>query len=429
MDRKKFLFRKKLRYMSLFTLIFMVVFIAFSLVIYRSSSAALFEEVDMDYRFASEYMRESDPHSIENYLAGRNIVYSGNGSYVINHKIFLLMRDESGALLNADALSSFDYVLNLEFDGKDIGNPRTQAVSRHGESVYYRTYSVPVQTQEASYYIQMITSANETMKALTTIKNVLIRSAVVMFLISLLASWYMGQFLINAVTKTWEQQDEFLSYAAHLIRAPLTVIHNSLELVLQQPNASVMDVSDHILHAVYESSRLRKTTSRLMSMATLQAQEFLLQREELYLDELILNFIDAFEAQAIDSEKEFRYELAPRLKISADRELMSQLCILLLENAIKYTEAGDEIAIKTTQTRGKFTIEVADTGVGISEDALPHVFTRFYREESVKKAKEGSGLGLYIASLIASQHGGEIQAFHNQPRGTRVLVTLPLGKG
>ena len=103
-----------------------------------------------------------------------------------------------------------------------------------------------------------------------------------------------------------------------------------------------------------------------------------------------------------------------------------QLLAILLENALKYTEPGDSIRVSAQMADGKAVLAVSDTGVGIKDEALGKIFTRFYREERQQSKADGSGLGLYIASLIVTRHGGRITAAHNRPKGTTFAVTLPV---
>jgi two-component system sensor histidine kinase CiaH len=428
MNRGKFLFKKQIRYVVTFLFIFTCIFSGFAFLVYQNSARTLFDEIDSEYSEATRAIMAGDDRSIDNYLAGRNIVYMGYGSYVVNHKIFLIMRNMQGEMLNADVLAAFDYIQNIDFSAKDLRNPRTAQVRRHNASVYYRTYSITVESSDGTgYYLQMVTDVTEIMKSLNTIRTVLLRGTVIIFAAAFIASWYLGQFLINSVSKTWEQQDEFISYASHLIRGPLSVIHNSLELPLQNPTKTIMEVGDFILRALSETSRLREITTRLMSMATLQSAEFDLNREIFDVGEVIEHFIDPFLFQASEGGKDFSLRLEKGMRIYADRGLIAEMCILLLENAIKYTEPNDSITFETRQEGSRAVIKMADTGIGIGDDAIDKVFTRFYREKSVRNTKDGSGLGLYIASLIAERHGGKIRVAHNMPKGTVFTVIMPNG--
>jgi signal transduction histidine kinase len=93
---------------------------------------------------------------------------------------------------------------------------------------------------------------------------------------------------------------------------------------------------------------------------------------------------------------------------------------------LKYTEAGDLIRLRMWSTEDEVVISVSDSGVGITDEAMGKIFTRFYREERQRAKSDGSGLGLFIASLIAQRHGGKISAEHNHPKGIVFTVALPL---
>ena len=99
--------------------------------------------------------------------------------------------------------------------------------------------------------------------------------------------------------------------------------------------------------------------------------------------------------------------------------------IILMDNALKYTEENDSIEINTSTSKDECVIEIKDTGIGISDEALKHVFERFYREDKARsREKGGSGLGLSIAQTIVKLHGGSIKITHNKPKGTIVTIKL-----
>lgn len=97
----------------------------------------------------------------------------------------------------------------------------------------------------------------------------------------------------------------------------------------------------------------------------------------------------------------------------------------MLDNAIKYTGENDTITIKTYSKEGKCNIEVADTGIGISDEVLKRIFDRFYREDKARTRETGgTGLGLSIAHTIVTRHKGSIKAMHNTPKGSIFLVKI-----
>ncbi|WP_143875385.1 sensor histidine kinase, partial [Oenococcus oeni] len=113
-------------------------------------------------------------------------------------------------------------------------------------------------------------------------------------------------------------------------------------------------------------------------------------------------------------------------KMVIDTRRVHQLIVILLDNALKYTEAKDLIKIKARREKNNLVIEVADNGRGISAEAKKHVFDRFYREEkSGNRSTGGTGLGLSIAKWIVNAFQGKISVSDNSPKGTIFKVVLP----
>ena len=256
--------------------------------------------------------------------------------------------------------------------------------------------------------------------------HVLLTCTAAALLLVLAAGWYQSKSLVQGVTEAWERQDEFISYASHELRSPLAVIHSSLELLLETPGQKIIERSDLIMNSLTETSRLRKMSSNLLEMVRLQASEMHLHWETVDLETLVSDFIEPFCYQAELADKRLEYELQPGLKVEADRQLLTELLAILLENALKYTESGGIIRVWASGHDNRVTLRVEDSGVGISDEAMDKVFTRFYREERQQSRADGSGLGLYIASLIVQRHTGKITAEHNKPKGTVFTVTLPV---
>ena len=138
--------------------------------------------------------------------------------------------------------------------------------------------------------------------------------------------------------------------------------------------------------------------------------------------EIILPYKEIAQMQ----EKEIILDLNYKVDINIDASKIYQLMIILLDNAIKYTEAKDKIEIKTYLKDNRCNIEVKDTGIGISDEGLKRIFERFYREDRARNRETGGiGLGLSIANVIVTAHNGTIKASHNEPKGTIFTIKLP----
>lgn len=414
--------------MSILFLVFLALFSIFDLIVYTRAGSALYEEIDRQMVEAEENINRNVDGAVESFLRGDNIVYYGRGeSYVISYRIFLLIRDGAGEILNAGHLYSFDYMLNIGFSPGNSGRLCTEKAERNSFTLYYRTYTVRADTTAGeTCYIQMAADSTDIETSLNIILRVLLTCTAAALLLVLAAGWYLSKSLVQGVTEAWERQDEFISYASHELRSPLAVIHSSLELLLEAPGQKIIERSDLIMNSLTETSRLRKMSSNLLEMVRLQASEMRLHWETVELEALVSDFIEPFCYQAELADKRLEYELQPGLKIEADRQLLTELLAILLENALKYTEPGGIIRVWVSGHDNRVTLRVEDSGMGISDEAMDKIFTRFYREERQQSRADGSGLGLYIASLIAQRHAGRITAEHNKPKGTVFTVTLPV---
>ena len=414
--------------MGILFVVFVFLLGVFDFIVYASAESALYEEIDSQMADAKTHIEANVDGALENFRKGNDIIYYDDGrSYVVSYRIFLLLRDGAGEILNAQHLTFFDYMLNIDFSSRDNGKVRTERAQRNSSVLWYRTYTMAVTDSAGEeYYIQMATDSTDIENSLSIILRVLMICTAGALTLALVAGWYLSKTLVQGVIEAWERQDEFISYASHEIRSPLAVIHSSLELLLETPGAKIIERSDLIMNSLTETSRLRKMSSNLLEMVHLQASEMQVHREELELDSLVTDFIEPFCYQAEAAGKRLDHVVEPGLRLHADRQLITELLAILLENALKYTEEGGLIRLFAGASENKVIIKVSDSGIGISREAMSKVFTRFYREERQQSKADGSGLGLYIASLICQRHGGKITVEQNRPKGSVFTVTLPM---
>ena len=227
------------------------------------------------------------------------------------------------------------------------------------------------------------------------------------------------------IYKSYKKQIEFVENASHELRTPLTIIQAKQELLLQEPNSKIIDKSEDINLTLKETKRLSKLVKELMSLARSDANEYKLNKEKVNIDSLIKEVVVPYEDFTKVKDKNIVLDLKYEKEINVNKNKITELLIILLDNAIKYTVEKDTITIKTYAKDGRCNIEVRDTGIGISDEGLKRVFDRFYREDKARSRATGStGLGLSIAHTIVSKHKGTIKAMHNEPKGTIILVRI-----
>ena len=219
---------------------------------------------------------------------------------------------------------------------------------------------------------------------------------------------------------------EFVQNVSHELRTPLTIIQAKQELLLQEPNSKILDKSEDIVLTLNETKRLSKMVKDLLQLSRADNKKMNLQKESINIDDYIKEIVSPYMEVAELEEKSIILNLNYKADVKVDTNKIYQLMIILLDNAIKYTETNDKIEICTYQKDNKCVIEVKDTGIGVSEEGLKRIFERFYREDAARNRETGgSGLGLSIANMIVSAHNGTIKVSHNNPKGTVFTIRLP----
>jgi signal transduction histidine kinase len=216
----------------------------------------------------------------------------------------------------------------------------------------------------------------------------------------------------------------FMADAAHELRTPITVLRTRAEVALQQPREAANYVS--ALRGVEtEARRLGGIVDSLLVLARADSGERPLERERLFLDDVALDAAGA--ARLVGKQKgvEVSVEEFEEAAVVGDAPLIRQLVMILMDNAIKFTDAGGAVRIRVSMHEGAPTFVVEDTGIGIKSDDLARIFQRFFRGDTARSRSEGAGLGLSIASWIAREHGADIAVSSELGKGTRVVVTFP----
>ena len=195
--------------------------------------------------------------------------------------------------------------------------------------------------------------------------------------------------------------------------------------MLQEPDSKIIDKIEDISLTIEETKRISKLTKDLLLLARADSKTMKIKKEEIEVDKFIENFIKPYIELAEMQNKKIILNLNFDNIISIDVNKIHQVLVILLDNALKYTEEKDSVTISTFNKDGKCLIEVKDTGIGISDEGIKRVFDRFYREDKARNRETGgTGLGLAIAFSIIKAHNGTIKASHNKPKGTIFTIRL-----
>lgn len=340
-----------------------------------------------------------------------------------NPQIVLVLRDKNGKILNENDLGKmYDYLSDIEFNQENLDKIYKIKLD---DKYNYRGLNFAMQSSESSQerYVQLFMNVDSEIALINNYLRIIIYAVIFGIMLSGIASCILSMKTLTPIQKTLKKQTEFVQNASHELRTPLTIIQAKQELLLQEPNARIIDKSEEISLTLNETKRLSKLTKDLMILV--RGTNFKLQKEDVNLDEFIKNIILPYQDIATSQGKEIILNLNFGKDISIDTNKIHQLLVILLDNSIKYTETGDKIEVHTFLKDNKCILEVRDTGIGISDEGLNRIFDRFYREDRARNRETGgSGLGLSIATMIVDAHNGTIKASHNTPKGTVFTVKL-----
>jgi PAS domain S-box-containing protein len=225
-------------------------------------------------------------------------------------------------------------------------------------------------------------------------------------------------------------KSEFLSNVSHELRTPLQSIGGFTKLILhgQVPDPATQQEFLEIIDR--EALHLDNLINSLLDMSRLESGRFQINRKLTPARDSIIDPVKSFRGLARDKDIILNEEIPEQLPdIEVDGERLRQVVINLLNNAIKFSDPGGSVTVKVQAQKGQLLFQVSDHGIGIPEEAKPHLFERFYRAEG-EMVRGGTGLGLYISKQIIEAHGGHIWAESKLGEGSTFSFTLPLnGKG
>lgn len=340
-----------------------------------------------------------------------------------NYRKMVLYFDENGRMVEGTALTYIPTRINIRV----VDVIRQEVFVSGGlEKLEHHYLTLLVRTNmEDAPYAKIYLNIDGEYSARNTVITVYLICVVSIFILSIAASYMMSSRTIKPIVSNLEKQLNFVSDASHELRTPLAIIQSKLENILTDSNKTVYEVSEDLAVSLRELNRLTKLTSDLLVLARDDQQRIDLNLEIININQLIKETIEPFEEIAEIQEKKFVYS-GQDVNLKVDKNKIYQLLIILLDNALTYTNAGDGIHIDLSVYQNEILIEVKDTGIGINENSLDKVFERFYREDKARNRDTGgNGLGLSIAKTIVTHHKGRIMAEVNYPKGTVFKVYLP----
>ena len=230
---------------------------------------------------------------------------------------------------------------------------------------------------------------------------------------------------ITDLMRALQVKDDFVASVSHELRTPLTAVLGHLEILCDRPDLPD-DVARQLAVVERNAARLQALVSDLLDVARVREGTLTLAQQRVDLTEVVGEAVAAARPAAESAELTLRWEPSGSLVIDGDGHRLRQVADNLISNALKYTEPGGTVAVTLEPLPGEVRLAVRDTGLGIPEADLEHVFDRFYRTGEVMNLHiPGTGLGLSIVRDIVEAHGGRVALDSREGDGSTFTVSLP----
>ena len=226
-----------------------------------------------------------------------------------------------------------------------------------------------------------------------------------------------------------EEDDlDFISFAAHELRGPITVIRGYLEVIEEELQGVLQPEQLELMtRLTVTSNRLTSYINNILNAAKYDRRHLKLHLAEESLHHIYSTIADDVQLRASSQNRVLSVDIPDTLPtVAADANSVGEVIVNLLDNAIKYSNEGGQIQVTARAVTGFVEISVIDRGIGMPSNIMQHLFHKFYRSHRSRETVAGTGIGLYICKAIVSSHGGTIAATSIENEGSTFSFTLPI---
>ncbi|WP_166239862.1 sensor histidine kinase [Paenibacillus turpanensis] len=289
---------------------------------------------------------------------------------------------------------------------------------------YYWAYTYQP-TPQGSLYIFLDVSDRQDF-----LNNLVITFAAVgliMLFIIFFISRYFANRSIAPVKEAFDKQKQFIADASHELKTPLAIINTNADVLLANSEDTIRSQSKWLQYIKSETERMTKLTNDLLYLTELDDSRIEMLHSAFPLSEAVEDVILTMEAVIFEKQLTLSYDIEPGLSVHGSSEQIKQVIMILLDNAIKYTNSSGTIDVQLKKRHHEALLTVTNSGEGIAPEHLERIFDRFYRSDPSRARKLGGyGLGLAIAKAMIEQHKGKISCRSTVGDQTTFTVQLPL---
>ncbi|MEY4615683.1 MAG: hypothetical protein RJB66_643 [Pseudomonadota bacterium] len=229
------------------------------------------------------------------------------------------------------------------------------------------------------------------------------------------------------LTQVEELKSNFIGMMSHDLKTPLARISGMLEIVLRDKNPLSDDQKQALKSIQKSTDDLLGFISSILNFSRIESEGVQLNLKSKDINALIEEVLQKTDYLAKEKKIKIVKELEPLFSLRLDADLIRQVLLNLIENAIKYSPNDSKIKIRTEEKDNRVLIQVSDQGIGIPDDEMPRLFMKFFRSRKAKNSPvKGSGLGLYLSKYFVELHKGKISAISAENKGSTFTIELPV---
>ena len=411
-----------------------VIFGVFSLFILNQFNNYLYESVDKELMQYKNQLEDISNFIIKDEKTLNDENFSDedltkevqkNIDKIANPRVVTILRDDEGDVIATSLSVKYfaDYIGKSQFNGNRVGEIYE---IKENSKYYYRATTCKLTASNGdTYYMDILININSEKEMTENFSKSLSIGTVIVVILSIIISWYLSKRAMEPIIASYKKQAEFIQNASHELRTPLTIIQAKQEMLLQSPDSKIIDKSEDIALSLNETRRLSKMITELMDLARSDSNTTKIHKSMTNMENVAKEIVVPYKEMAELQNKNMVLNVKCDRELNIDKNKIKQLLVIVLDNALKYTEENDTIDVDIHNHEEKLIMNIKDTGIGISDEGLKHIFERFYREDKARsRSKGGTGLGLSIAETIVKSHGGSIKIVHNKPKG--IIVTIKI---
>lgn len=364
------------------------------------------------------------PNSIkkDNEFPPMDNKHTGDGESSPDRSVsFMLMTDRESNLLGKDSMFTMDdEFYNAALEKALSSNKDTGKFTLDGSKWIF---NVQHANEGAMLVFLDITSRHNILTNL--IYTFAIVGSVMLIVLYFVSRFFAGRSIIP-VKEAFDKQKQFIADASHELKTPLTIINTNADVLLSNDSDTIHNQSKWLHYIKSEAERMTKLTNDLLYLTEMDDYRTSMIFSEFNVSEAVETVILTMEAVIFEKNVSLDYDIEPNLTVRGNSEQIKQVIMILLDNAVKYTNAKGSVTISLKKQRNDVVLSVTNTGEGIAAEHLDRIFERFYRTDASRTRKQGGyGLGLAIAKSIINQHKGNIYAKSVVGEYTTFYVLLP----